>query len=162
MEIFGICTDKQFQREYEAHEVERTRLAELYKARLAKLDRIVANAPAMFTAAQLRTFLSALINLAPYTFEDVAEHYIGDVENNQQTIEEILASILASLSEDKLMGFALRLVLTQRAAIPSESELDFLAEAEAAFAPRQPKKGNKSKDAKAPTALRIGHPAVRR
>jgi ParB family chromosome partitioning protein len=148
------CKDEErkqrFQREQEEHEAERTRRAELYKARLATLDRIVASAPAMFSAAQLRTFLSALINLDPYTFvEDVAEHYIGDDENNQQTAEEILASILASHADEKLTGFALRLVLTQHAAIPSEGEIDFLAEAEAAFVPPTPEKSSKPKKAKA-------------
>ena len=140
---------QRFQREQEEHEAERTRLAELYKARLATLDRIVANAPAMFSAAQLRTFLSAVINLDPYTFEDVAEYFIGEDENNQQTVEEILASILASLSDDKLTGFALRLVFMQHAAIPSEGEIDFLAEAEAAFVPPPPEKKAKTKKAKA-------------
>jgi ParB family transcriptional regulator, chromosome partitioning protein len=138
---------QQFQREHEAHEAERARLAEMHKARLAMLDRIVANAPVMFSAAQLRTLLSALITLDPYAFEDVAGHYIGDDENNQQTAEEILASVLASLSDDNLTGFSLRLVLTAHTAIPHESELDFLAEAEAAFVPPQPKKSAKAKKA---------------
>ena len=45
-----------------------------------------------FTAAQLRVFLRALVNLDPYTLtDDVAEHFAGDDENNQQTAEEILA-----------------------------------------------------------------------
>lgn len=142
---------QQFQREHEAHEAERARLAELYKARVATLDRIVANAPAMFTPAQLRTFLAVLIRLDPYAFEDVAEHYLGDDENNQQSAEEILASILASLPEDKLTGFALRLVLTAHAAIPRGGELDFLAEAEAAFVPPPPRKAGKPKKAKTAT-----------
>jgi ParB family transcriptional regulator, chromosome partitioning protein len=139
------------QREREAHEAERARLVELQKARLATLDRIVANAPVMFSATQLRTFLSALINLDPYNFvEDVAEPYVGEDENNQQTAEEILVSILTSLPDDKLTSFALRLVLTAHAAIPRESEFDFLAEAEAAFVP-PPKKNSKPKKAKAAT-----------
>ena len=105
----------------------------------------------MFTVAQLRTFLSVLINLDPYTFEDVAEHYIGDDEN--------LASILASLSDDKLTGFALRLILTQHAAIPRESEVDFLAEEEAAFVRPPPKKSSKPKQTKAPTTEEARKPA---
>ena len=142
---------QQFQREHEAHETERARLAELYKTRVATLDRIVANAPAMFTAAQLRTFLSVLIALDPYVFEDVAEHYVRDDENNQQEIEEILASTLASLPDDKLTGFGLRLVLTAHTAIPRESELDFLVEAESAFVPPPPKENSKPKKAKTTT-----------
>jgi ParB family chromosome partitioning protein len=50
-------------------------------------------------------------------------------------------------------GFALRLVLTAHTPIPRESEIDFLTEAEAAFAPPQPKK-TASKTAKAPTPIK--------
>ncbi len=42
---------------------------------------------------------------------------------------------LDGLADDKLTGFALRLVLTGHTSIPRESEIDFLSEAEAAFAP---------------------------
>jgi hypothetical protein len=46
----------------------------LQKARNAKFDRILENAPAMFSAAQLRVFLRAHVNLDPYTFaDDVAD-----------------------------------------------------------------------------------------
>jgi ParB family transcriptional regulator, chromosome partitioning protein len=38
------------------------------------------------------------------------------------------------------IGFALRLAFAGHTAIPRESEIDFLTEAEAAFAPPQPKK----------------------
>jgi ParB family chromosome partitioning protein len=79
------------QKEYEA---ERARKEKLHKARLAKFDSILDKAPAMFTAAQLRVFLRALVNIDPYSFaDDVAEHYdaVND-ENNQQTTEEILLS----------------------------------------------------------------------
>ena len=56
------------------------------KARQATFERILENAPPTFTAAQLRVFLRALVNLDPYTFtDDVAEHFAGDDENNQQT-----------------------------------------------------------------------------
>jgi ParB family chromosome partitioning protein len=69
------------QKEYEA---ERARKEKLHKARLAKFYSILDKAPAMFTAAQLRVFLRALINLDPYTFvDDVAEHYATDDGNNQ-------------------------------------------------------------------------------
>jgi ParB family chromosome partitioning protein len=53
-----------------------------------------------------------------------------------------------------LTGFAVRLVLTAHAAVPRESELDFLAEAEAAFVPPPPKKNSKPKKAKAPTSAK--------
>jgi ParB family chromosome partitioning protein len=79
------------QKEYEA---ERARKEKLHKARLAKFDGILEKAPAMFTAAQLRVFLRALVNIDPYSFaDDVAEHYdAANDENNQQTTEEILLS----------------------------------------------------------------------
>jgi ParB family chromosome partitioning protein len=134
------------QKEYEA---ERARKEKLHKARLVKFDRILDKAPAMFSAAQLRVFLRALVNLDPYSFaDDVAEHYAADDENNLQTSEEILLSTVDGLAEDKLAGFALRLVLTGHIPIPRDSEIDFLTEAEAAFAPPQPKKTTKKKEKK--------------
>ena len=101
----------------------------------------------MFSAAQLRVFLRALVSIDPYGFDNVAEHLAVNDENNQQTSEEILLSTIDGLPDDKLTGFALRLVLTAHTAIPRESEIDFLTEAEAAFAPLQPKKtaSNKAK-----------------
>ena len=61
-------------------------------------------------------------------------------ENNQQTAEEVLTSIVDGLEDEKLTGFALRLVLTTHAGIPRENEIDSLAEAEEVFAPPEPKK----------------------
>lgn len=128
---------QQFQREQKEQETERARREKLHKARISKFDRILEKAPAMFSAAQLRVFLRALVNIDPYTFDDVAEHLADD---SQQTSEEILLSIIDGLPDDKLTGFALRLVITAHIPIPREGELDFLAEAETAFAPPQPKK----------------------
>ena len=71
----------------------------------------------MFSAAQLRVFLRALVNIDPYTFDDVAENFADD-ENNQQTSEEILLSTIDGLPDDKLIGFALRLVITAHIPIP--------------------------------------------
>ncbi|RXH56674.1 ParB/RepB/Spo0J family partition protein [Granulicella sibirica] len=151
---------QQARREHEAHEAERNRIAELHKARLATVDRIVANAPAMFTAIQLRTFLSALIHLDPYMFEDIAEQQVADDENNQQSAEEILGVLLASTPDDKLTRFALHLVLTSHAAIPRQGEFDILADAEAAFVPVPPKKGGKGKKTKAPTPIKAAKKPV--
>ena len=108
----------------------------------------------MFTAAQLRVFLRALINLDPYDFaEDVAAYFVGNDENNQQTPEEVLASTLASLPDEKLTGFALRLALTGHTDVPRESDFDFLAEAESVFAPTQPKR-SAAKKAKQATPIK--------
>jgi hypothetical protein len=81
---------------------------------------------------QLRVLLTALVNLNPEFAEDVAAYIVGDDENNQQAADEVLASTIAALPDDKLTGFALRLVFTDYTAIPREGEVDFLAEAEVA------------------------------
>ena len=102
----------------------------------------------MFCAVQLRVFLRALVNLDPYTLtDDVAEHFVGANENNQQTAVEILLSAVDGLADDKLTGFALRLVLTGYVAMPRESEFDFPAEAATAFVPPLPKKATSTKRA---------------
>jgi ParB family chromosome partitioning protein len=76
----------------------------------------------------------------PYQFtDDVAAYFVTD-ENNQQTAEEVLTSVLDGLEDEKLTGFALRLVLTTHARIPRENEIDSLTEAEQVFAPPQSKK----------------------
>ena len=144
---------QQFEQEQAEIEAERNRRAETLKAREATFNRILENAPPMFTAAQLRVFLRALVNLDPYTLtDDVAEHFAGDNENNQQTAEDILLSIIDGLTDDKLTGFALRLALTGYIDIPREGEFDFLTEAEVAFVPPQPKKETKPR--KAPTSIK--------
>ncbi len=152
---------QQFEREQEEYEAERTRREALHKARQATFKRIVENAPAMFTAAQLRVFLRALINLDPYDFaEEVAAYFVGDDENNQQTPEEVLALTLNSLPDEKLTSFALRLALTGHTDIPRESDFDFLAEAERVFAPVQPKKSDAKKaKTKTPTKAAAKPPA---
>jgi len=136
------------QQEYEA---ERTRKEKLQKARSARFDRIIENAPAMFSATQLRAFLRALTSLDPYTFaDDVAEFFDTDEQANQLTAEEILLSALAKLKDDQLTGFALRLVLTGHTPIQNENEIDFLAEAEAAFVPPPQKKATSNSSVKKP------------
>jgi ParB family chromosome partitioning protein len=144
---------QQFEREQQEQEAERARREKLHKARVSKFDRILDKAPAMFSAAQLRVFLRALVNIDPYTFDDVAENFADD-ENNQQTSEEILLSTIDGLPDDKLTGFALRLVLTAHIPIPRESEIDYLAEAETSFAPPQPKKTASKKTTTIPTPIK--------
>src|SRR5260370_9270773 len=108
--------------------------------RVSNVDGILKKAPAMFSATQLRVFLRALATIDPYAFDDVAEQLAANDENNQQTSEEILLSTIDGLPDDKLTGFPLRLVLPAHTPIPRESELAFLTDAEAAFAPPEPKK----------------------
>jgi ParB family chromosome partitioning protein len=126
----------------------------LHKARVSKFDRILDKAPAMFSTAQLRVFLRALVNIDPYSFDDVAEQLAANDENNQQTSEEILLSTIDGLPDDKLTGFALRLVITAHIPIPREGELDYLAEVETAFAPPQPKKAASKKTTTTPTPIK--------
>jgi hypothetical protein len=151
----GSSTKVEIERvkDYRAPEAERARREKLHKARISKFDRILEKAPAMFSAAQLRVFLRALATIDPYAFDDVAEQLAANDENNEQTSEEILLSTIDGLPDDKLTGFTLRLVLTAHTAIPRESEIDFLAEAEAALAPSEPKK-TANKKAKTPTPIK--------
>jgi ParB family chromosome partitioning protein len=134
-----------FQRQQEEHEAERVRIAALHQSRVDTLDRMVENAPAMFNAAQLRVLLAALVNLNPDFVDDVAALIVGDDENNQQTADEVLASTIAAIRDEKLPGLTLRLLLTAYTAIPREGAVDYLAEAEAAFAVKQARTASKSK-----------------
>jgi ParB family chromosome partitioning protein len=140
---------QQFEREQAEHEAEQTRRDELRKSREATFERIVANAPAAFTSAQLRVLLRAIVNLDPYTFaDDLADDLAEENENEQRTVEEVLLSTIDSLTDDKLNGFAIRLALTGHRGIPREGEFDFLAEADQAFAQIPPAKGEKRKRTK--------------
>jgi ParB family chromosome partitioning protein len=145
---------QEFERQQKEYEAEQSRREKQRKARLATFERILASAPTVFTAAQLRVFLAALVNLDPYDFaEDVAAFYVGENENNQQTPEEVLSSTLTALPDEKLTEFALRLVLTGHTDTPRESDFDFLAHAEAVFAPTQP---TKKAAAKRPQPVKAG------
>jgi len=125
------------QKQYEAEQKRREKLS---KARTATFERILDQAPAMFTTAQLRTFLRLLVHIDPYSFlEEVASHFAGNDENAHQTDEEIVLAALDNTTDDKLTSFALRVALTDHVSIPRENEPDPLSEAEAVFAPPQPK-----------------------
>ncbi len=129
------------ERREQEYEAEQARREELRQTRKATFDRILADAPATFSAAQLRMLLRALVNLDPYTFaDDVAEEIAGSDENEERPAEEVLLAAIDSLGDEKLTGFTLRLALTSHVAIPRESEVDFLAEAEAVFAPPKSRK----------------------
>jgi ParB family chromosome partitioning protein len=148
---------KKQQKQYEAEQKRREKLS---KARTATFERILDQAPAMFTAAQLRTFLRLLVHIDPYSFlEEVASHFAGNDENAQQTDEEIVLAALDNTADDKLTSLALRLALTDHVSIPRENEPDPLSEAEAVFAPPQPKsskpKKNVSKSKETPTLVKV-------
>jgi hypothetical protein len=79
----------------------------------------------------------------------VAAHFVGDDENNQQSAEEVLLSVVDGMEDDKLPTFALRLALTGHVDVPTEGETDHLIEAEKLFAPAQPKTPTKKPSASA-------------
>ncbi len=135
------------QRECEKEQAKRKRLL---KRRTESFNRILDNAPATFDGPQLRVLLRALIHIDPYDFiDDVAAHFVGDDENNQQGAEEVLISVIDQLDDEKLPGFALRLALTGHVDVPREGEIDHLEEAEKLLAPVQPKAAPKKPTAKA-------------
>ena len=135
---------QQFEREQQEEEAEHERRDQLRKQREATFERILENAPETFTAAQLRVLLRAIVNLDPYTVADDLAEDIAD-ENERRSAEEVLLSTIDNTADDRLTRFALRLALSGHVGIPRESELDFLTEAEAVFAPPQPKKKSSNK-----------------
>jgi ParB family transcriptional regulator, chromosome partitioning protein len=130
---------QEFERKQREYEAERERKAELLKTRYAAFDRVLENAPATFTAVQLRVFLRALVTTDPYSFgDDVAAFFAGDEDySNERAPEEVLLSTIDGLADEKLTGFALRMVLTAHTDNPEEGDFDFLVEAESAFPPPQ-------------------------
>jgi ParB family chromosome partitioning protein len=139
-----VPIDPEAEARQKQHEKEQARRKRLMKQRAETFNRILDSAPTTFT--QLRVLLRALIHIDSYDFaDDVAALFVSDDENNQQTGEEVLLSIVDGLEDDKLSSFALRLALTGHADIPRENEIDHLAEAEAVFAPPQPKKAKTKK-----------------
>jgi len=150
------------ERREQEYEAEQARREELRQTRRATFEPILANAPAAFSAAQLRMLVRALVNLDPYTFaDDVAEEIAGEDENEKRTAEKVLLAAIDALGDEKLTGFALRLALTSHVAIPRESEVDFLAEAEAVFLQPQPKRA-KSKKARKPTPIKAKKTATKK
>jgi ParB family transcriptional regulator, chromosome partitioning protein len=144
----------EFERQEKEYEAERKKREKLAKTREATFERILDNAPATFTPAQLRTFLRLIVEIDPYSFlEEVASYFAGDDENARQTEEEIVLAALTSTADDKLTGFALRLALTHHVAIPRDGEPDPLTEAAEVFAPAQPKP-SKSKPSSKPTLVK--------
>ncbi len=146
---------QQLAREVQEREAEQERRDQLRKQREATFERILENTPETFTAAQLRVLLRAIVNLDPYTFADDLAEDIAD-ENEQRSAEELLLSTINNTTDDKLTRFALRLALSGHVGIPRENEFDFLTEADAVFAPPQPKK------AKKPTLIKANKPIIKK
>jgi ParB family chromosome partitioning protein len=146
---------QQQEQEEKRYEAEQAKRDEQRKARQATFERIIAAAPASFTAAQLRVVLRAIVNLDPYTFaDDLAEDIAAENENEQRSAEELLLATIDATADEKLTAFALRLALSGHVGIPRENEFDFLTEAESAFAPLQPKKKAPPAKEKKPTLVK--------
>jgi ParB family chromosome partitioning protein len=78
----------------------------------------------------MRFFLRLLIHLDYSFLEDLATHFANGDESTQQSDEDIVLAALDSTADEKLPGLALRLVLSDRIAIPREGQPDSLTEAE--------------------------------
>ena len=140
------------EQEYEAAQAKREKQR---TARQATFERIIVATPASFTASQLRVVLRAIVNLDPYTFaDDLAEDIAAENENEQRSAEELLLATIDATADEKLTAFALRLALSGHVGIPRENKFDFLTEAEAAFAPPQPKKKAPPAKEKKPTLVK--------
>ncbi len=138
---------QQQEQEEQRREAEFAKRDKLRKKREATFERIVQEPPPVFTAPQLRVILRALVNLDPYTFADDLAEDMAD-ENEKRSAEEVLLSLIEGTGDDKLTGFAVRLALSGHRGIPRENELDFLAEAEAAFlSPKAAKQSRPKKEA---------------
>ena len=143
---------QQQEREEKEREAEFAKRDKLRKQREATFERIVAEAPPVFTAPQLRVILRALVNLDPYTFADDLAEDMAD-ENEQRSAEEVLIALIEGTGDDKLTSFAVRLAVAGHRGIPREGEFDFLAEAETAFLSPKPKKSTPNKK-KEPTPIK--------
>ena len=143
----------EMERQEQEYEAEQARRHEQRQAREATYNRILENAPASFSTAQLRVLLRAIVNLDPYTFADDLAEEMAE-EKDDRSSEEVLLAALDATAEDKLTGFALRLALAGHRGIPRENEPDFLAEADAIFAPiAAPERNPKSPKVTKPTLV---------
>ena len=76
---------------------------------------------------------------------------MGDDENNQQSAEEVLVTAIEGTADDRLPAFALRLALIGHTSLPREGEIDFLEEAEIAFATPKLRKTANKKEGESPS-----------
>ena len=110
-----------------------------FAERVATFERIIEEAPATFNPDQLRMFLRLLVNVNPYDFlEEAAAHFSTD-ENEQRSDDGVVLAALSTKADEKLTGFALRIVLADHVSIPLENGPDLLTEAEEVFAPKKSK-----------------------
>ena len=153
---------QQDEREEQEREAAFAKRDKLRKKREATYERIVQEAPPVFTAAQLRVILRALVNLDPYTFaDDLATDISEDPDNDKRSAEEVLLTAIDRTADDKLTSFAARLALAGHRGIPNETEIDFLTEAETAFLTPKPSKRSKAEKKEA-TPIKPSKTAAKR
>jgi ParB family chromosome partitioning protein len=153
---------QQEEREEQEREAAFAKRDKLRKKREATFERIVQEAPPVFTPAQLRVILRALVNLDPYTFaDDLATDISEDPDNDKRSAEEVLLTAIDGTPDDRLTSFAARLALAGHRGIPNETEIDFITEAETAFLTPKPKKNSKA-EKKAATPIKPSKTAVRK
>jgi ParB family chromosome partitioning protein len=130
----------EFERQQQEYEAEQARREKQREARFSTFERILENAPATFSAAQMRLFLRFLVQVDPYSYlEDVAAAFTKDDENAQRSDEEIVLAALDGTTDEKLTSLALRLVLSDHVDVPRDGQPDLLTEAEEVFAPKKPR-----------------------
>ena len=129
----------EFERQQKEYEAEQARRDKQRKARVGTFERIIEQAPASFSPAQMRVFLRLLIHLDYSFLEEVANHFANGDENAQQSDDEIVLAALDGTADEKLTSLALRLVLSDQVGIPHENQPDLLTEAEHVFATKKPK-----------------------
>jgi ParB family transcriptional regulator, chromosome partitioning protein len=111
----------ELERQQKEYEAEQKRREKHHKERIAGLERIIEQAPAVLDAVQLRLTLELLIHLSPYgLFEEAAEHFVGSNENHNKSEDEILSEALAACADHKLVAFFLRPLLTEPLGVSSE------------------------------------------
>lgn len=99
-----------------------------------------------------------LVNVNPYDFLEEAAVHFSIRDNEDRPDDEVVLAGLSTTGDEKLTGFALRIVLSDHVGIPRENAPNLLTEAEDVFAPEEPKvaktrstpaKGSKSVGVKA-------------
>ena len=129
----------EFDRQQKEYEAEQARRDKQRQARVSTFERIIQEAPASFNPEQMRFFLRLLVNINAYDFlEEAAAHFSTD-ENEQRSDDEVVLATLSNTADEKLTGFALRLVLADHVGLPHQDQPDLLTEAESIFAPKKPK-----------------------
>ena len=153
---------EQRQREQQEYEEEQIRREQQRKTRLATFEHLMEHAPASLNQAQMHIFLRLLIHLDYSFLEEVASHFASGDENAKISDEEIVQAALDGAADEKLTGFALRLVLSDHVDIAHENQPDLLTEAEQVFMPKKPNAVKAKADAAAKSKPRAPKSTARK